>query len=64
MIDLIKHPDEIDNDPFMLMIGGDDYDKNSVIKQIMIEALYSIEQAESISHRIEEFPDYELIRVH
>lgn len=61
MIDLIRYPNEIDNDPFMQLIGGDDYDEDGVIRQILKEALFLIEQKESVQHRAKEFPDYALI---
>jgi len=61
MIDLMRYPNEIDNDPFMQVIGRDDYHKDGVIRQILQEAVFLIEQKESIDHRHKEFPDYESI---
>jgi hypothetical protein len=61
MIDLIRYPNEIDNDPSMQVIREIDFHVDGTIRQILKEALFLIEQKESIEHRHKEFPDYESI---
>jgi hypothetical protein len=61
MIDLIRYPNEIDNDPFMQVICEIDFHVDGTIRQILKEALFLIEQKESIEHRPKEFLDYESI---
>ena len=61
MIDLMRYPNEIDNDPSMQVIREIDFHVDGTIRQILKEALFLIEQKESIDHRHKEFPDYESI---